>query len=94
MTTSTTIGRATGVVMERFQLSADRAFELLTRVSRIHDVTLKVLADRDPRRGGEAATRAAPERADKIVFPPTASPTRSKPPAVINCRRNWWNTGR
>ena len=45
MTTSTTIGRATGVVMQRFQLSADRAFELLTRVSRIHDVTLEVLAD-------------------------------------------------
>jgi hypothetical protein len=32
------------VVMERFQLSADRAFELLTRVSRMHDVTLEVLA--------------------------------------------------
>jgi len=44
MTTSTTIGRATGVVMQRFQLSADRAFELLTRVSRIHDVTLEILA--------------------------------------------------
>ena len=44
MTASTTIGRATGVVMERFQLSPDRAFELLTRVSRIHDVTLEVLA--------------------------------------------------
>jgi hypothetical protein len=44
MTASTTIGRATGVVMQRFQLSADRAFELLTRVSRIHDVTLEVLA--------------------------------------------------
>ena len=44
MTTSTTIGRATGVVMQRFRLSADRAFELLTRVSRIHDVTLEVLA--------------------------------------------------
>jgi hypothetical protein len=45
MTTNTTIGRATGVVMQRFQLSADRAFELLTRVSRIHDLTLEVLAD-------------------------------------------------
>ncbi len=44
MTTSTTIGRATGVVMERFQVSADRAFELLTRVSRMHDLTLEVLA--------------------------------------------------
>lgn len=45
MTTSTTIGRATGVVMQRFQLSADRAFELLTRVSRVHDITLEILAD-------------------------------------------------
>ncbi len=44
MTTSTTIGRATGVVMERFQVSADRAFELLTRVSRMHDLTLEGLA--------------------------------------------------
>jgi hypothetical protein len=44
MTTSTTIGRATGVVMERFQVGADRAFELLTRVSRMHDLTLEVLA--------------------------------------------------
>src|SRR6478752_5713521 len=45
MTTSTTIGRATGVVMQQFQLSADRAFELLTRVSRIYDVTLEALAE-------------------------------------------------
>ena len=45
MTTNTTIGRATGVVMQRFRLSADRAFELLTRVSRIHDVTLEILAE-------------------------------------------------
>ena len=30
--------------MQRFQLNANRAFELLTRVSRIHDVTLEVLA--------------------------------------------------
>jgi AmiR/NasT family two-component response regulator len=45
MTTSTAIGRATGVVMQQFQLSADRAFELLTRVSRIHDLTLEVLAN-------------------------------------------------
>jgi ANTAR domain/GAF domain len=44
MTTSTTIGRATGVVMQRFRLSADRAFELLTRVSRVQDVTIEMLA--------------------------------------------------
>jgi AmiR/NasT family two-component response regulator len=45
MTTRTTIGRATGVMMERFQLTADRAFELLTRMSRINDVTIEEVAD-------------------------------------------------
>lgn len=45
MTTSTTIGRATGVVMQRYQLGPDRAVELLTRVSRMRDVTLETLAD-------------------------------------------------
>ena len=68
MTTSTTIGRATGVVMQRFQLSADRAFELLTRVSRIHDLTLEALADKI---------------LDEITNPPTQStedaPTESLP---------------
>ena len=44
MTTRTTIGRATGVVMERFQLTADQAFEVLTRMSRINDVTIEVVA--------------------------------------------------
>ena len=44
MTTRTTIGRATGVVMERFQLTADRAFEALTRMSRINDVTIEEVA--------------------------------------------------
>ena len=31
--------------MQRFRLSADRAFELLTRVSRVHDVTIEMLAE-------------------------------------------------
>ena len=44
MTTRSTIARAIGIVMERYQLGPDRAFEFLTRVSRIHDVTLEVLA--------------------------------------------------
>ncbi len=44
MTTSTTIGRATGVVMQRYQFGPDRAVELLTRVSRMLDVTLEALA--------------------------------------------------
>jgi hypothetical protein len=42
--------------MQRFQLSADRAFELLTRMSRIHDLTLEVLAD---------------QILDEITHPPT-----------------------
>ena len=45
MTTSTTIGRATGVVMQRYQFGPDRAVELLTRVSRMRDVTLEALAN-------------------------------------------------
>ena len=45
MNTGTPIGRATVVVMQQFQLNAERAFELLIRVSRIHDVTLEALAD-------------------------------------------------
>jgi hypothetical protein len=45
MTASTTIGRATGVVMQRYQLSPDRAVEVLTRVSRMRDVTLETLAN-------------------------------------------------
>ena len=44
MTTSTTIGRATGVVMQRYELGPDRAVECLTRVSRTRDVTLEALA--------------------------------------------------
>jgi len=63
MTTSTTIGRATGVVMQRFQLSADRAFELLTRLSRIHDVTLEVLADQILEEITNGSLRASDERA-------------------------------
>jgi hypothetical protein len=63
MTTRTTIGRATGVVMERFQLTADRAFELLTRMSRISDVTIEevadqILADNDQVTAGATEPRA------------------------------------
>ena len=63
MTTSTTIGRATGVIMQRFQLSADRAFELLTRVSRIHDITLEVLADQILAEVTDGSLHEARERA-------------------------------
>jgi GAF domain-containing protein len=45
MSAGTTIGRATGVIMQQFEVSADRAFELLTRASRIHDLTLEAVAD-------------------------------------------------
>ena len=61
MTTNTTIGRATGVVMERFQMTADRAFELLTRVSRIRDVTLEVLAGQILEEVAHPDTQAADE---------------------------------
>ena len=44
MSADTTTGRATGMVMQRFGLTPDRAFELLTRVSRVHDITLETLA--------------------------------------------------
>ena len=44
MTTGSTIARAIGIVMQRYQLGQDRAFEFLTRVSRINDVTLEALA--------------------------------------------------
>ena len=67
MTTSTTIGRATGVAMHQFQLTADRAFELLTRVSRIYDVTLEALAE---------------QILDEVTNPPTQTddgPTESLP---------------
>ena len=62
MTSSTTIGRATGVVMQRFQLGPDRAVELLTRVSRMRDLTLETLANQildEVMNGSEPAT---PER--------------------------------
>src|SRR5688572_8686675 len=44
MTTRSTIARAIGIVMQRYQLGPDRAFEFLTRVSRINDLTLETLA--------------------------------------------------
>ena len=67
MTTSATIGRATGVVMERFKVSADRAFELLTRVSQIHDLTLEVVADQILDDDTNAAKYVAEVRAGRSV---------------------------
>jgi len=79
MITSTTIGRATGVIMQRFQLRADRAFELLTQVSRIHDLTLEVLCDqildeitnaaRHTNDEGECSPSAAADGPDGVLTP-------------------------
>ncbi len=41
MDTRTIIGKATGIVMDRYQLSENRAFELLTRVARVNDTTIQ-----------------------------------------------------
>ena len=66
VTNSATIGRATGVVMERFMVSADRAFELLTRVSQIHDLTLEVVADQILDDDTNPAKHIATERASRV----------------------------
>lgn len=39
------IGQAQGIVMERFDIEADRAFEFLRRQSQAHNVKLRVVAD-------------------------------------------------
>ena len=44
MDTRTIIGKATGIVMDRYQLSEDRAFEFLTRVARVNDTTIRLAA--------------------------------------------------
>lgn len=44
MNTRTVIGKAIGVVMDRYHLSEDRAFELLTRVARVNDSTIQLVA--------------------------------------------------
>lgn len=42
--TRTTIGQAIGIVMERYQLTAERAFAFLTRVSQHRNVKLRLVA--------------------------------------------------
>jgi hypothetical protein len=58
MSTRATIGKAVGIVMERYELSEDRAFAFLTRVSQYRDVTLRLVAQEtitaSERRGSEA----------------------------------------
>lgn len=43
--TRTTIGQAMGIVMERYQLSEERAFAFLTRLSQHRNVKLRVIAE-------------------------------------------------
>jgi transcriptional regulator with GAF, ATPase, and Fis domain len=45
LATRTVIGQATGMLMERFDLSADRAFAVLTRVSSQTETKLRVIAE-------------------------------------------------
>jgi ANTAR domain/GAF domain len=57
METRATIGKAVGIVMERYELSDDRAFAFLTRVSQQRNVKLRLVAQEtiaaSERRGAE-----------------------------------------
>jgi GAF domain-containing protein len=67
--TRTVIGQAQGLLMERFEIDADRAFATLRRYSQHHNVKLKVLCHRlvetrllppeDPREPGPAGAATA-----------------------------------
>lgn len=52
MQTRTTIGQAIGIVMERYQLSDDRAFAFLTRLSQHRNVKLRLIAEEIVAGGG------------------------------------------
>lgn len=58
MSTRATIGKAVGIVMERYELSEERAFAFLTRVSQYRGVTVQLVAQEtiaaSERRGSEA----------------------------------------
>jgi GAF domain-containing protein len=58
MSTRATIGKAVGIVMERYELSEERAFAFLTRVSQYRNVSLRLVAQEtiaaSERRGSEA----------------------------------------
>lgn len=41
----TVIGQATGLLMERFDLTPDRAFDLLTRISQNKNLKLRQIAE-------------------------------------------------
>jgi hypothetical protein len=57
MDTRATIGKAVGIVMERYELSDDRAFAFLTRVSQQRNIKLRLVAEEtiaaSERRGAE-----------------------------------------
>lgn len=44
LSSRTTIGQALGIVMERYQLNEDRAFQFMTRVSQESNIKLRVVA--------------------------------------------------
>ena len=58
MSTRATIGKAVGIVMERYELSEERAFAFLTRVSQYRNVSVRLVAKEtiaaSERRGSEA----------------------------------------
>ena len=63
MHTRTTIGQAQGILMERYAISAERAFEFLRRLSQNQNIKLITVADRivatreTPRQGGHGQSR-------------------------------------
>ena len=65
--TRTVIGQAQGVLMERFEIDADRAFATLRRYSQHHNIKLKVLCHQ------LVATRVLPEQAVGVSEPEALS---------------------
>jgi AmiR/NasT family two-component response regulator len=70
MRTRQLIGRAVGIAMERYQLTEERAFAFLARVSQTRNVKLHTVADeivaeteqRSPEPRPESGTEDAPSR--------------------------------
>ena len=60
-------GQATGIVMERFRLSAEQAFVLLSRLSQEQNVKLYDLACRLTQTGHVPGLRPPPEHAEQEV---------------------------
>jgi len=62
--TRTVIGQAQGVLMERFEIDADRAFATLRRYSQHHNIKLKALCHQ------LVETRALPQQPDEALSEP------------------------